>query len=516
MEQRRFTRVGEPLNLSRLPASLARISIFSPLGRLWLYGIGMLVPMIYFARQYPVRQYGDKLWDIGNISRYERDAFWGYVLGMVVLCALYLLALRESGRVSARRALPVVFGCAVWLGVAMAWMYPVNATDVYIYAWRSRIFSEYGADPLAIPFRTFPDDPWMRFASREWNGRVSPYGPLWNLIALPITYLAGDNMLHAVIGFKMLAFLAHLLCGWIIARSLAATPWGNPVTGAIFFLWNPLVLWEGIGNGHNELVMLVPALLALLAWFRRRDNLVLPLLLLAALIKFVTLPLMPLAAIALWRRAGDWRTRLRLMVDTAALSAVAVLVAFFPFYNFGAMLQSMKQQSTLIRFSPASIIAGMLIDRYRVPYGTARQVVALLGISLLALAVSYGAGLLWRRPARLPRVSFEIVFVFFLVATVYWRPWYLITLVALAALLPYGRPAERTLLWCAGGLWCYAQFIWIGRWWKVDFRLLHDVGLLLMFGPVIALTIADMYRDRRRAQTVNLSLVPGVHPAERS
>src|SRR5436853_5624517 len=66
--------------------------------RLWLCGIGMLVPIFAFAWRYPLGSNSSTLTDIGKLAHYEPAEFAGYVGGMAVLFGLYVLALRESRR----------------------------------------------------------------------------------------------------------------------------------------------------------------------------------------------------------------------------------------------------------------------------------------------------------------------------------------------------------------------------------------------------------------------------------
>src|SRR5262249_35175896 len=154
--------------------------------------------------------------------------------------------------------------------------------------------------PKVVTFSHYPGDPWMAYITPEWASRVSPYGPLWQLIAAPITALAGDDIVVALVGFKLLMAVCFMAGGWVIARTLAAAGAAGSATGALLYLWNPLVIWEGIGNGHNDVLLALILLLALYAWASRHDRWVIPLLVVAALIKYVSLPLIPLAAIALW------------------------------------------------------------------------------------------------------------------------------------------------------------------------------------------------------------------------
>lgn len=468
----------------------------------------MVVPAVAFARRYPLPGNEDELTDIGKLAAYGGTEFVGYVGGLALMFLLYGLALRESGRLPARRALPAVFASGAALAAAFAWMYPVTAIDLFLYAVRSRLWTAHGANPQAALPAAYADDPWMRFASAEWADNVSPYGPLWNLIAAPITAVAGDDLLAALAGFKLLAVVSVLLGGWLIARTVGTTTPNRAASAALLFLWNPLVLWEGVANGHNDVVMAVPLLLALLAWARRWDRWVVPLLVIAALIKYVTLLLVPLAAIALWRRTPPGGARWRLVAWGGGLSLAAVAIGFAPFYDLGAARESIAAQGGIFLTSPAAVAVGLL--RESVPAAEARRWVAVVGQTTVVAVVAWWALALWRRPERWPRGAFEALFAFLLLGTWNFRVWYLIWPLALAAVLPWGWPAGRAIAWSAGGLAGYALFIWGWHWWEADFYAVQNVAVPLMTGPAVLLTLAEAWRVSRGARR------RGKEPAPRS
>jgi len=308
-------------------------------------------------------------------------------------------------------------------------------------------------------------------------------------VVAPITALAGDRMTLALAGFKLLAVASVLVGAWAIARTLGAWRPADAATGALFYAWNPLVLWEGIGNGHNDTLMTVPLLLALLTWAKRRDGLVLPLLVVAALIKYVAVLLLPLAAVALWRRAETRPARRRLVLASAALSALAAHVAFVPFYDLGAVRDSVAAQGDIFLTSPAAMAIGLLRDDYAV--AEIRRWAKILGYGALLATLAALAIAAWKRPDRLPRWCFEALFVFLLVATWNFRGWYLVWPVALAALLPWGWPAARMIAWTAGALAGYALFIWGWEWWGADFYTVQNAAVPLMTGGALALTLAE-------------------------
>lgn len=462
--------------------------------RLWFYGLGMAAVFWAFAWRYPLLGYHHKLIDIGQISEYRQMAFIGYVAGIVGLFSYAILALIETRRLAASRALPAIFGCALLMIGAMVWMYPVNAIDIFLYAVRSRLWTSYGTNPLSAHPADYPADPWHSFAMWEWAERGSPYGPLWNLLAAPVTWLAGEHMLVALLGFKLLAALGLLAGGWVIWLTLRAWGRSDAASGVLFYLWNPLLLWEGVGNGHNDVLLLLPVLLALYAWATRRDQLVLPLLVAAVLIKYVTAPLIPVALVALWQRAETGRARWQLLCWSALGSLLVVGIALFPFYDLGAVITSITQQGTVVHTSPAAVARVLLGAQLGEP--TIAAAMLLLGGGAVVLTMAWYLGILSWNPEHLPRACFELLYIIPLLALANLRPWYLIWPLGLAALLGWGWPQWRMLAWTAGGLLSYAFFIWIEAWWQPGYALTQIVGVTLMLGGTVALSLAEASTQR--------------------
>ena len=461
--------------------------------RLGLCGLGMLVPAAYFAWRYPLAGNTDELLDLGKLANYGVAELVLFVAGGVALFAFYLLAVLEVRKLPARRALPVVLGGGVLLILLFAWMYPVNAIDIFIYAVRSRLWTEYGDNPnAALPATHWDDDPYMHFGMREWSDQTSPYGPLWNLIAAPATLIGGDRIWMALVVFKALAIVCVLAGGWVIAKTLGTTRPRDAATGAMIYLWNPLVLWEGVANAHNDVLLALLLLLALLAWSRNRNGYVIPLLVAAALIKYVGLLLVPLAAVALWRRVRSWRQRRRLAIENGLLALAVGLIGFAPFYDVRAVVDSAWRQGELISTSPAGAILGLWGDLIGPPRPT--DAVKLIGLGIVLLALGWLLADLWVSPEKLPRAAFELLFVFLLVATWNFRKWYLIWPVALVALLPHGWPFWRTLAWTFGGLLVYGHYIWTRQWWDPGYNMTRNLGVIFTFGPVVILTLAEFVR----------------------
>ena len=102
-------------------------------------------------------------------------------------------------------------------------------------------------------------------------------------------------MLYKFVG--VLAQIGSALLILKIAPKLGASE-GLARAGAFAFLWNPLLLWEMVGNAHNDGLMMLGALLAIWLLVTDRNLLVLPALMLGALIKVPVVVLVPLLFLA--------------------------------------------------------------------------------------------------------------------------------------------------------------------------------------------------------------------------
>lgn len=457
-------------------------------GTIWLCALGMIIPCLLFVRRYPLPGHTGKLHDLGGLSQFGTREYFGYIGGMTALFTCYAIGILVCRQHAMRDWQFPVLTASVVASATMAWLYPVNAIDLFIYAVRSRLWTVYGENPIAVIPQVHPADPWLTFAG-EWSGSVSPYGPLWNWLAAPGTWLSGDHIWIALAYYKLLALGSYLLIGGIALRLGARH--GHPES-AIVWLWNPLVLWEGVGNGHNDLAMLVPVVIAIWAWHTRGRWLVLPLLAAAFAIKYVALLLVPLAAVALVRAARTRREAAKLVIWSALGVAVVLAVSLVPFFDLDAIRRSIRAQSAIMLTSPASMFANEFRERTNAAE-IARHIRS-GGLALfLALALLQWV-LTWRRPDRWVRASYEVFFAYLMIAAWSFRGWYLIWLIALAALLPVGFAAARAAVWSAGAIAAYVLYIWIWNWLGLDYFTVERVAVPLMFGPPLLLSAIELAR----------------------
>src|SRR5262249_7624223 len=113
--------------------------------------------------------------------------------------------------------------------------------------------------------------------------------------------LGGDSLWNNLILFKGLVVLAYGVSVGLTYAILRAWRPDWALRGTLFFAWNPLVLFEVAGNGHNDAIVIMFMLAGVLAFVLARRWAVLPALVAGALAKFVPILLVPTALAAIWR-----------------------------------------------------------------------------------------------------------------------------------------------------------------------------------------------------------------------
>jgi len=157
-----------------------------------------------------------------------------------------------SINLSSIKTLVLVFG--LLFAFTLIWLYPTSANDLFRYVVRGRVWAVYGQSPLATPPDAFPDDPYTSFAG-EFAHLASVYGPLWEVVVQVPLQLGATSMVAGTVGVKLMVLLAYLACavllGWV-----AIPEKSSALMALTFFAWNPLILMQGLGNGHNDMVFM--------------------------------------------------------------------------------------------------------------------------------------------------------------------------------------------------------------------------------------------------------------------
>ncbi|MEU4625795.1 polyprenol phosphomannose-dependent alpha 1,6 mannosyltransferase MptB [Actinoplanes sp. NPDC023801] len=261
-------------------------------------------------------------------------------------------------------------------GTALLWLLPflfvppMGSRDVYSYACQGEMFV-HGVDPYLHGINALPCT-WVQMVSEIWRDSVTPYGPLFLIIAGAAVKLGG-SLTGIIVVFRLVTFasiLAVAACLPALARRCGIEP-GRAIWVA---LAGPLVGAHLLAAPHNDAVM-IGLLVAGLFLIVRADARPLPLLAgglllgLAVAVKATAVVVVPFAVLIAARPAARAASRLAaclralprpaLLVGGASLAALAgVTVAGG--LGFG-WIPAMRGSASVIQFTSPPTAVGMTL-----------------------------------------------------------------------------------------------------------------------------------------------------------
>jgi alpha-1,6-mannosyltransferase len=426
-QQRQNTNSGATLVL----ASVAVLSVL-------LYLLAFVYPYNIFEL-YPYPQLA--------VYRFAQDnplVIWRLTIAFVIQWGLYFLGWRAAQQARGSMAWLIVLGGALASGLVLLFLYPFDAADVFDNIMHGRILSVYGANPFRDVANQFPDDPFYAYAA--WPHVPSFYGPGWELLAARITWLAGDGIIANVLAFKLVegVFLATSI-GLVFLILRRAAP-ERLLAGVTLLAWNPLILYETLGNAHNDIVIVFLMLTAVLALLYRRYTLAILALLLGGLFKFIPLLLLPAAGLMALRSLPDNRARLRFLVVTTLSAGLLIVLFYAPFWYGTEILNIMSRRSQFFTASLPAVVYTWLLPT--LGKAQAAATVSLTATGATILFVLWQSWWAWRKPTWLTfsQVGVNILLFYLLLTCAWFQQWYALWPLALAVLLPPGLSVYLTLI----------------------------------------------------------------------
>jgi len=479
----------------------------SPALALTMLGAASAAVYLAYVRLYPLITYAQasQPLDLEKLSRSRPWAAYVYVLGLGALFVLFWRALRIVQGAHVPLRLVLFFG--ILFGLILVWLYPITANDLFRYVLRARLRVVYGANPYLVPLSDFPDDPLLSFAG-EWAGHLSPYGPAWELLAEGVARLGFQGLVSGALAYKVVVLLAYLACTGLLI-------WGTKgdAQAVLLFAWNPLVLIQGPGNGHNDLLMLAWALLGLLFWERKRSwALAVVGVTLAVLTKLAAALLAPLLMIAVLRGRRGWWRRAAVLLGAGGLALVVTVLSYIPFWpiweSLSGVLEELSRSYTytiaallrmilreLMSNEVALAISRTLVGESLSSDQLSRLVFRAVGRVIFLVYYLWALVRLWQRRLRLAEAGFLVYFVYLLTATGY-RIWYPLWLVPLAALHLTPRARLRTFLFSLTSELSILMFYLVWRWllngvvlFRADWLVMHIITVPWQYGLPLLLPL---------------------------
>ncbi|MBI3648108.1 MAG: DUF2029 domain-containing protein [Actinobacteria bacterium] len=441
------------------------------------------------------------------------DGVHGAALGtvgavaLVLAAAAFLYAVREAwrGRLSTR----AVVVLAVAAHVAVLTLPLLVSRDAYSYLAYGRIVAVHHANPYVLTPADFPLDQVSALVGPKWLSTPAVYGPLFTSIAAVVAQVL-PRIDAAVAAFRLLAAAASLgtlaLIGWS-ARRLA--PERAAFAVAVFGL-NPVVLFQSVASGHNDLLVALAVAAALALVLGGHDGLAVAALSMGALVKATAaLPLLLLLVWIVARRPPGERLAAALRHAGIAAAIGAVLAA--PYFQLRDPTLGMAELAGHEGWLAPSRLFRRILDAVS---GDTLGIVARVAFAgLLAAVVIALAGRVWKEaagPAGLGAAWGWALLSLMLLGPVL-IPWYVTWALPLAFLLP--REPRGVLLATSTAL---AVSTWSAE--PSRFHAVFEANLFVghyVITPLVVIALGVLLRDlwRRLTSGAPLEQVSGAEAA---
>jgi hypothetical protein len=397
------------------------------------------------------------------------------VLATVAFLAILWEAWR--GTVSPR----LVIAMAVAFHVVVLFLPLLFSRDVYSYAYYGRIASTYHANPYVATPSDFPRDALAAYVGPRWVRTPAVYGPLFTLASSFVVRLA-TTLTGMILAFRLAAVAASLGTIAIVANLVRRVRPGREAFAVAIVGLNPVVLFQSVASGHNDLWVALAIAGAMALVFSGRDLLATAVLTLGALVKApAAVPLLLLIAAAVARREPGRRGRTVL----AHLGVVAALVLVFaaPFFQTSdpslGMVELAHHQGWL---APSRFFARVLDALTHERLGVVSRIS--FAAMLVAALVLVGLSLLRRAPSIPPEAdgaAWGWALLFLMLLGPVLLPWYVTWALPVAWLLP--RVPRLTLILTVSTLS-------VSQWVTEPSRYPHPYNANVLFGHYVLSPVA--------------------------
>jgi alpha-1,6-mannosyltransferase len=384
------------------------------------------------------------------------DALMQAFIGTFVLYLIVVLM--------ARAGLPPLVGTVAIVAPPLAFhatlfaMPGLYTTDLFSYVMYSHIAGVLQVNPYTSMPSWFPEVRIFHWIHPLWANAPSIYGPAWIDLTLPLARaVATSSEVDKVLAYKALVNVGHFAGVACLAFVVHRVRPGHVLEAVALYAWNPLIVFEFGGNGHNDAIMVSVMLLGLALYVSSARWLGFVALTVSMLLKMTSLFLLPFYAMAWAREQASW-LRFFAVGLLAAISMPIVVVAFYwpwwsgietigPIINWtqGPMFNNYTPDIVAYYLTNRDLAAGVVApDPMLVLTGWRDTIKTVARV----IFVVWCAVELWRvrGPLGIAGAGARVMLLFLLVVNTWVLPWYFSWPLALAIVVGLESTTAKVLL----------------------------------------------------------------------
>lgn len=309
---------------------------------LFAYGIGSFLLFLYSFTQVDLGLTLTRASIVTDIQRaFQYIGYFNrplstllFILLGVIFFTLYILILKAVHH--KKISIKALWAIIAVVTLLITFSYTAFSHDIFNYVFDAKILTHYHQNPYEHKALDYPQDPMLSFM--HWTHRTYPYGPVWLGVTAPFSFIGLGYFLPTYFLFKLLAGGSYLLTAFAVSRVAKKISEQTEALSLALFALNPLVVFEILVSGHNDLAMMSLVILSTLYLIEKRLLLAFLFLFLSIGVKYATAFLLPLyIVIAFFQKKSiiiPWIPVLKVFVITMSFAVIAVTLRtnFQPWY----------------------------------------------------------------------------------------------------------------------------------------------------------------------------------------
>lgn len=291
-------------------------------------------------------------WFNRPLSTYLYIGIFAFLFGMY----FWTMNLVSKGKISQKKLWLSIFA----ISVILVFSYNAFSYDLFNYIFDAKIITFYHQNPYIHKALDFPTDPMLSFM--HWTHRTYPYGPLWLVLTVPLSFIGNHIFIVTFYLFKLLIASFFILTVWSIGKIGKALNFTNVMLPVAAFAFNPFVLSESLVSSHNDIVMMGIAMYATYLLLRRENFKGSILYILSAGVKFATALTLIVFFVLLGFKKTKYFIGVSIVVMIGAVILATLRTTFQPWYLLYVfpfavlMIEKRFIKFPLYVFSAASVI----------------------------------------------------------------------------------------------------------------------------------------------------------------
>lgn len=247
---------------------------------------------------------------------------------ITILFLVYILIAKKRNQIFKNNK--QIFILIALVSILFAIVIPYTSTDVYSYIANGWSAAHYGENPYYVSTGEIVDatkqnEPMFNKVANCWRYETVVYGPLWTGISTVLSWLSFGNIDIALIIFKIVNLIVHLLNCVLIYKITRKKLF------VILYGLNPFILFEALSNVHNDIFIILFILLAIYFTIRKKKLfLAVAFVALATAIKYLAILVLPFI-ILYYVRKKDVKQRIAYCI-LYGIEFVAIIALFYLFY----------------------------------------------------------------------------------------------------------------------------------------------------------------------------------------